>query len=54
MHDDDERIVWPQPRDDPEREPAEPWARKGGWTPDWAKIRKELADRAHTSSDAKP
>lgn len=51
---DEQRIEWPKPRPDPEREPLEPWARDDASPPDWAKIRKELADRAHTSSDAKP
>jgi len=24
-----ERVVWPEPREDPEEEPSEPWARSG-------------------------
>lgn len=49
-----ERVEWPRPRPDPDQEPAEPWARKdGAWSPDWAKIRKELA-RADPPADPEP
>jgi len=38
-------VEWPAPRDDPDEEPTEPWARPDGTSPNWDRIRREVKRR---------